>query len=575
MDKPVAWKMWLRLFTRGSPLYLLSAACILYGLSQIIVPLYANLDEPKAEKFYCLGAINLYEIALLAVALIVISYKHIMDDAISLVTLIGAFLVGSAAALNTVAPAEPVWATCIGLLGMVLAVGKLGLLDRHVIGRLGGWPLVVISVLVVWNFLAPAVLGWCVNNQMTGPAHQQVWAGAWCVVLSAGALLVLGVMRLPTGRLAQHGQPRSWLGSELARWLFAGLILTASFLHAWGQTWAFWMHIRAGDLLPVVGVLAMLAIGLRHALGRKRNHYDAVIAVVPIVLAALVLVTRNHTFGVNAGLGLISYPPVFAAVIGVALVAAAWHLRRPGLLSPAVTGLVLASATFRVPAGAAPDLNWPAAVVMLGVAMVVLAIVFRSQYWALGAAAVVAFGATFAGPTRTWTEENGLASLALLLVIVGLLFQVVHYLFRSKQSRYAAVAGTLMLAVGVMHCFVRPGSGVYHPFIAGVAVLAVGAALFGVVRDWLIAVPTVAPVGLAVGQATPGSGWNWVILSFMLLAAGAVVSVWKERWFSLLQVETHANGEDLPRLIEQDTVDDKPPGEPPGAEDVTDRPPGQ
>lgn len=218
------------------------------------------------------------------------------------------------------------------------------------------------------------------------------------------------------------------------------------------------MQVRAGDLLPALGVLAMLAIALRHALGRGKNYYyDGAIASVPIVLAAMVLFRGQHNFGVGAKLGLIGYPPVFAAVMAVALAVAAWRLRRRDLLSAAATGLVLAAATFGARSTALPDLNWSAAMIALGVTMVVLAIIFRSQYWALGAAAVVAFGATFADLTRTWTAQHELAPGALFLVIVGVLVLVVHALFRSRQMRYVAVAGTLLLALGVMHSFVRPG----------------------------------------------------------------------------------------------------------------------
>jgi hypothetical protein len=160
-------------------------------------------------------------------------------------------------------------------------------------------------------------------------------------------------------------------------------------------------------------------------------------------------------------------------------------------------------------------------------------------------------------------------------VIVGMLVQVVHGLCRSRQTRYVAVAGTLLLALGVMHCFVRPGAGAHYPFVAGVAVLAVGAALFGVARDWLLSAPTVAPLCLAVGQSTPGSGWNWVILSFILLAAGVVVSLWKERWLLLLQVEPHTSVEDSSRPPEQSReAPHEPPDLPAGAGSDTDHPPG-
>jgi len=553
MTVPIALRRWLRLLTRGSPLYLLSAACILYGISEIIVPLYAGPDLPKTEKFYCLGAINLYEIALLTVALIVISYRHATDDAISLVALIGTFLVASAAALNTVAPAAPMLAIGIGLLGIGLAVGKLWLLGRCVIRQLSNWPLAAISVLLLWNFLAPGVLGRCLANDVIGSDLVQVWAGGWWLCLIAGTVLVVGAMRLPAGRLTQRDPSTPLLRSELMRWLFASLLLTVSFLHAYAQPWAFFLPIRSWDLLPATGVLAMLAIALRHGLGWTKNDYDLGIALVPLFLAAIVLGSGTYTFDDSAGLGLISYPPAFAAVMSVALAAAAWRLRRHGLLPVAAVSLVFAAAAFGVKPGASPaiaSLNWPAATASLGVTMVVLAAVLRNQYWALGATTVIALGATFADASREWIEQHDLALFAALLLVLGLLVQVVHCLFRSRQTRVVAIAGTMMLAAGAIHCFVREDAGLHYPFTAGIGVLALGVLLIGTARDWLTSIPTVIPLGGAVSQATPGSGWDWVILSFMLLAAGAVVSIWKERLAAAFGVGPQPDICDMTRLAE-------------------------
>ncbi len=91
-----------------------------------------------------------------------------------------------------------------------------------------------------------------------------------------------------------------------------------------------------------------------------------------------------------------------------------------------------------------------------------------------------------------------------------------------------------MLAAGAIHCFVRKNTGLHFPLTAGIGVLALGVLLIGVMGDWLISIPTVIPLCGGISQATPGSGWDWVILSFILLAVGAVVSIWKGRLASAL-----------------------------------------
>jgi len=77
--------------------------------------------------------------------------------------------------------------------------------------------------------------------------------------------------------------------------------------------------------------------------------------------------------------------------------------------------------------------------------------------------------------------------------------------------------------------------------------LALGVLLIGVMGDWLISGPTVIPLCGAVSQSTPGSGWDWVIFSFVLLAAGAVVSIWKGR-STALSVAPKPGIYDLTRL---------------------------
>ena len=54
----------------GSLFYLLSAACILIGLTKILVPIF-DAEGQVQEKLWSVGAINLYEVGLLAVLLVV------------------------------------------------------------------------------------------------------------------------------------------------------------------------------------------------------------------------------------------------------------------------------------------------------------------------------------------------------------------------------------------------------------------------------------------------------------------------------------------------------------------------
>ena len=78
--------------TGGSILYCLSAASIIYGIGQIIGPSLAK-SILLSQTLPCLLAINLYELALLAVLVIIVRFRNVTDDAVSLLILIALFLV--------------------------------------------------------------------------------------------------------------------------------------------------------------------------------------------------------------------------------------------------------------------------------------------------------------------------------------------------------------------------------------------------------------------------------------------------------------------------------------------------
>ena len=73
--------------TGGSFLYCLSALSIIYGITKIIGPPLAK-SNILADIFPCVIVLNVYEIALLAVLVLIVAWKNVTDDAISLVILV-------------------------------------------------------------------------------------------------------------------------------------------------------------------------------------------------------------------------------------------------------------------------------------------------------------------------------------------------------------------------------------------------------------------------------------------------------------------------------------------------------
>jgi hypothetical protein len=89
--------------TGGSVLYCLSALSIVYGITQMIGPPLAK-SGALGDILPCVAVLNVYELALLAVLVLIVVWRNVTDDAISLVILVALFLVASGMTLGVVAP---------------------------------------------------------------------------------------------------------------------------------------------------------------------------------------------------------------------------------------------------------------------------------------------------------------------------------------------------------------------------------------------------------------------------------------------------------------------------------------
>ena len=157
----------------GNPLYVLSAACILVGAYQVLVPLYAD-PALAMEKFACVLTLNLYEVALLAVAIVIVTWRRAFDDAVAVTVILAMFLVVTPITLDTVAPDFPGPTLLLGFAGLILAVPKLYGLQRYVIGRDDALRIAGVTVLLVWNLLMPAILGFR-NNGRIAEDIGEIW----------------------------------------------------------------------------------------------------------------------------------------------------------------------------------------------------------------------------------------------------------------------------------------------------------------------------------------------------------------------------------------------------------------
>ncbi len=516
---------WLR---SGSTFYLLSAALIMGGLFRIIPPLYETPDQ-SMEKFACLGVLNLYELALLSAALLIVLIRQVYDDAVALTVLISLFLVASAMALDTVAPDSALPSLLCGAIGLGLAFVKLHLCGRHLIGplRLGLW--IGLTPIMLWNFLMPAVLGFAMLHHVDTPGRMPIWANGWWLVAAGGLGLAWSAAHLRPRMLRRTCVGRPLLRTPLMRWIVLAIILTATLIHQLTLALAFILPVRWGDFTLAAALIALVALPIHRAWAGRFDCLAAGIFYLPLVCVLIAL-----------GLGEYSFPSVFSPAIVchpsmTLILFAAGALVTVRSLPPALRAAwlipyaLVAVATFGpddpgVPM-VWPGLNWASSFGALGAALAIIAIRLRQPWWAL--ASVGAF--TLAG--LVILEREGLfhwvaiSELTVAAILFGGLSQVVILLAKERLPYGVALILTILFTLGVVEAYVWELAPVFLPHLAAMGVMLVISPTALIARRPSLALPALIPWSIIAWRHTADHvGWVMVATAFAVLAAGLIVS---------------------------------------------------
>jgi hypothetical protein len=331
LNKPVSLD-WAWLVRGGHVLYVASAACILIGIAQIIIPAYKE-RALAAASLQGWGTLNIYELALLAAALALVLWRRVWDDAVSLTLLAVAFLVGTSITLDTVGPAKPYLALGLGVLGLALAAGKLAALARWVTARVNAWAIAGAGVLLAWNFLIPGVLGWKLAHAPLDDNVRPLWLAGWWIGLLGGALLLAGAWRLPDHVRPAKGSPRPpFLRTPAMSWLCLTLLLAATFTHQYALLYVTVSGVPpVGDFLPALGLLVLVLLEAARAHGWATKGERVALALLPLGVAAVVLGAGAYRSRWGLHADLVNYPPMFLIEMALVLGALAWRRRWIGL----------------------------------------------------------------------------------------------------------------------------------------------------------------------------------------------------------------------------------------------------
>ena len=518
------WKGFLDL-TGGSILYCLSALSIIYGITQIMGPLLLKTGV-LSETLPCIGALNLYEVALLATLVFIVVWRQVTDDALSLVVLIPLFLVGSGIALDTVANTGPRLALGIGALCAGAGIIKLGVL-RQAIRVPFSWPaLGILALVVTWNFLAGSALVNLFTNRPDLMADKRsFWLGSLLLLLISGTLVLIEMVRNPA--------PPSSVGAPFLRTspmvsVFVLVLLGAAGAHLYALGYQFDVRFADGDfmLLATLGVALLLEIMLGY--GERLHGPAAVVGCAPLMGTTLVLLEKGFAVPVARGLEWMGHPT--AVLLAGSLVMVRMALRTRWATCwwiVAVYGLAVA-----LTAGFSPslpaDLNWRLCADLLTVGLVAVGIALKRPSLCVAAVMVGTIGLGLSSRFAHMMATVGLSVQGGVAGVGGLAVLAVAVAFKDKDLIPVAILSALGVA-GCAFDFVSSAIG-WRDLVILCLLAFMGSLVWWRLRSpvavVILGVPVVDRLWLLFRTL---SAWRYVVLSFVLLAVGAWLSTIKSR----------------------------------------------
>ncbi len=525
LNRPItadAWKEFLSL-TGGSLLYCLSAACVIGGFMALMGADFARCFD-LAGTLPVIAGLNVYELALLAVLLVIIVGHNVTDDAISLVVIAAVFLIVTGVALSTTAQSSPRWVLVIGAGCFLLAMGKVFALRRYIGMSVSPVLWAGLAVALGWNFMAAGRLA---QLHAERDVAREYLLASWLVLLAGAALVLADAVLRMRDTVAPAGERPPFLRRPAMGWIFSLVLLVLAAVHQRALFHTYSVTPGDFDLLPVVSILSLIGVCLSLSLRRTPGVFEAVLACLPIVLFFGKLDGASVLPRPALDMQIFWYAPVYFGLTGlVALYAGMKSGCRPlaWAAAPYALGVVL-TLTFR---DATPeDLRWELAGGLIIAGMLVAGFVTRKIGLCAAAVILGAFGFAQTDVFERLTHQLGTYPACTALGIAGFAGLVVALIFGGKRG-WLAIPAAVALEIFAVDFLARE---LTLRDIWSVAVFGLLAVAFIVrARHWPTIGVVAAPIAYRlVFVLTRIGAWAIVAVGFLLLFAGALVSIHKGR----------------------------------------------
>jgi hypothetical protein len=508
--------------TGGSILYCLSALSIIYGVIQIIGPSLAR-NNFLSDTLPTALVLNIYELALLGVLLLIVVWRQVRDDAISLVILISLFLVASGMILGMSACRGPYVTLFIGIVCTLIGLGKLYVMRCYVGISFKMLSFLGTGTILLWNFLSPSLMAMNLADS-TDQMRRSQWQISWLVLLCGAVLVLIESMRTRPWKDKQGNNPEPFLCSPSMVWIFVLVILIMAGLHQYGLAYMFVVEHAFGDYLYLIVVGSILLYELIRSLGKRFGITEFAVWLLPFFFVFGAIYKRLIIAGPGGGFGHIFNPAVILGLMGLVGLSLTIYHRQPLLLYIA---LIYSLGTL-LTVGYSPlrphDLNWQITGGAFVIILMILGIIYRSVALCIFNAAFLTLGLALTGNLETIGVVCRVSDFNAAMGVLGLGILVVCLIFGRKTERLVRFVGALLLMLFVFDFL--PYSLGFKDVLVVVGIIILSLAFWlrtGEMVSILIIFLPLIPRGYLLAKKI--FSWGFVVLSFVLLFLGAAVSL--------------------------------------------------
>jgi hypothetical protein len=518
------WKGFFNL-TGGSLFYCLSAVFVAYGIVKVMGPILSDSDS-LLSALPCILTLHIYEIALLGVLILIVSRK-VVDDAISVVILMSLFLVGTSIAQGSVADRDITISFFVGFFGITVAIGKFYAMRRFALIPFGVQSVLGLGVIISCNYLGPTLMALLISNDPTSEmGRRNLWLFLWLTILTGTAFVITEAMKTNHKQQIKQHEPTPFLQTHLMVYVFALIIVIASGVHQYSMAFTFALERVLGDFVPVIAVAVLLMLQILRNLGKRFGYTEIFISCAPLAAMLLAINEKAVLSSGQLGPGLLCYPPVTLALSGLAIAVVAIYHRWYRLLAAVFLyglGVILT-------VGFSPehpyDLNILACIGTLAVALLVYGIIIRNQFSYIAGIVVLCFELAQLDAFSVFVKNLNLTETGSLAGVCGLGFMAFYLLFGHRLHKALQIVGALCLA-GFVYDYLPD----YIHWRYIIALLATGCLMVllwfrkkDILNMAILFIPFLIKVYIMAKRL---AHWRFVLIGFLLLAAGTIASLFK------------------------------------------------